>query len=85
MDLQAVRTKFDNHIRRGIFAPIARHLGHDADDRLQEGVALTWKLCPEHAERGHEIEPALLVHACRLRATDPSRSLANNERHSPTA
>ena len=80
MDLQTARTKFDGHIHRGIFAPIARHLGHDADDRMQEGVALTWKLFREQAERGRELEPALLVHACRLRAQDLSRSLANDRR-----
>ena len=78
MDLQATRTKFDDHIRRGIFAPIARHLGHDGEDRMQEGMALTWRLYREHAERGRELEPALLVHACRLRAQDLSRTLAND-------
>jgi hypothetical protein len=80
MDLQAARTRFDDHIRRGIFAPIARHLGLDAADRMQEGMALTWKLYREHAERGHELDPALLVHACRLRAIDLSRNLANDRR-----
>jgi len=78
MDLQQARTRFDDHCRRGIFAPIARHLGHDADDRLQEGVALTWKLYREHAEHGRELEPALLLHACRLRARDLSRTVAND-------
>jgi DNA-directed RNA polymerase specialized sigma24 family protein len=78
MDPQAVRTKFDEHVRRGIFAPVARHLGHDAADRMQEGMALTWKLYREQADRGRELEPALLVHACRMRAQDLSRSLAND-------
>jgi hypothetical protein len=80
MELQNARTKFERHVRAGIFAPIARHLGRDADDRMQEGVALTWKLYREQAERGRELEPALLVHACRLRAQDLSRNVANDRR-----
>jgi len=78
MDLQQVRSRFENHVRSGMFKPVARHLGHDADDRLQEGVALTWKLYRKQAELGHEVEPALLVHACRLRARDLSRKLASD-------
>ena len=78
MDLQAVRSRFENHVRSGMFKPVARHLGHDADDRMQEGVALTWKLYRDQAERGHDVEPALLVHACRLRARDLSRNLASD-------
>jgi hypothetical protein len=80
MELQNARTKFEHHVRAGIFAPVARHLGHDADDRMQEGMALTWRLYRNHAERGRELEPALLVHACRLRAIDLSRNLANDRR-----
>ena len=47
---------------------------------MQEGVGQCWKLYREQAERGHELEPALLVHACRLRAIDLSRNLANDRR-----
>jgi len=77
MDLQAVRTRFDDHIRHGIFRPVARHIRND-EDRMQEGMALTWRLYLEQAERGNDVEPALLVHACRLRAQDLSRNLAND-------
>ena len=77
MDVQQARTRFDDHIRRGIFAPIARHIRND-EDRLQEGLALTWKLYRKQAELGHDVEPAILVHACRLRARDLSRTLAND-------
>jgi hypothetical protein len=34
IDLETTRTKFDDPIRRGMFAPIARLLGCDADDRI---------------------------------------------------
>ena len=55
-------------------------LDRDVDDRMQEGMALTWKPYREQAEHGRELEPALLVHACRLRTQDLSRTLANDRR-----
>ena len=78
MDLQQARSAFENHVRSGMFKPVARHLQHDTEDRMQEGIGQTWRLYREQAERGHQADPALLVHACRLRAQDFSRTLAND-------
>lgn len=71
-----IRAAFEEKVRRGIYDPIRRHLPvHVAEDRLQEGLGLTWKLFADHAEKGELLDDALLVHACRLRAVAPSRSV----------
>jgi hypothetical protein len=46
------------------------------DDRLAQGVGLTFELYLRNADRGVVIDDALLVHACHLRAIDLSRRLA---------
>ena len=67
-----------NFVRRGILSPVARHLQHDGEDRLQDGIAQVWAMYRRHAEKGEELEPAILVHACRLKARDLGRSVAND-------
>jgi hypothetical protein len=43
MTLESIRSSFDQKVRSGIFNPILRHLAGDiAEDRLQEGIGLTW-------------------------------------------
>jgi hypothetical protein len=71
MDLQQARSTFDHHVRQGIFRPVARHLYDDNEDRLQDAVCQTWEMYRRYAERGQELEPAILLHACRLTAQDP--------------
>jgi hypothetical protein len=72
-----LRAAFENKVRAGIFNPVARFLPEDVrEDRLQEGIALTWAMYQRYAERGELLDDAILVHACRLKATDPSRYLA---------
>jgi hypothetical protein len=72
-----VRDAFAQKVKRGIFDPVARHLREDLrDDRLAEGVALTFEKYAKEAEQGTVLDDALLVHVCRLRATDLSRRVA---------
>ncbi|MDC3956265.1 hypothetical protein KEG38_20560 [Polyangium jinanense] len=69
-----IRQEFEKKIRRGIFQPIARHLPEDIrEDRLQDAIAQVWEMYERYAERGELLDDAILVHACRLRATDPGR------------
>jgi hypothetical protein len=71
------RDAFALKVERGIFDPVARHLREDLrDDRLAEGVALTFEKYAKEAEQGVLLDDALLVHVCRLRATDLSRRVA---------
>jgi DNA-directed RNA polymerase specialized sigma24 family protein len=73
-----LRAAFENKVRAGIFNPVARFLPEDVrEDRLQEGIALTWAMYQRYAERGELLDDRILVHACRLKATDPSRYLAS--------
>ncbi|HQP36700.1 MAG TPA: hypothetical protein PLI95_16050 [Polyangiaceae bacterium] len=78
MNLQAARSKFEGHVRRGIFQPVSRHIPHDAEDRMQDAIAQTWAMYRRYAERGQDIEPAILVHSCRLKAQDIGRHFAND-------
>jgi hypothetical protein len=49
-----VRDAFAQKVKRGIFDPVARHLGEDQrDERLAEGVALTFEKYAKEAEQGH--------------------------------
>jgi hypothetical protein len=65
---------FAAKVRKGIFRPVLRHLPeHVAEDRLQEGVCLTYEMYARYAERGVVLDDAVLVHSCRQRATDPGR------------
>ena len=76
MNPQSARLKFEGHVRRGIFRPVARHITHDAEDRLQDAICQTWATYQRYAQRGQDLEPAILVHACRLRAQDIGRHFA---------
>jgi hypothetical protein len=75
-----IRQEFEKKIRRGIFRPVARHLPEDVrEDRLQDAICQVWEMYERYAERGELLEDAILVHACRLRATDPSRYFVHCE------
>jgi hypothetical protein len=78
MNLEAARSKFEGYVRRGIFQPVARHVPHDTEERMQDAIAQTWAMYRRYAQRGQELEPALLVHACRLKAQDIGRHFAND-------
>jgi hypothetical protein len=68
---------FETKYRRGIFNPVARHLREDlVEDRMAEGVGMAFEMFQKNAVRGHVMDDALLVHACRLRAIDLGRRLA---------
>jgi hypothetical protein len=76
MTLESIRSSFDEKIRRGRFKPIVRRLHADmAEDRSQEALALVYEQYRRHAEQGHILDDALLVHAARLRAEDLGRQI----------
>lgn len=74
----SARDLFAAKVACGIFRPVARHLREDLrEDRLAEGIGLTFEVYQRYAERGVFIDDALLVHACRLRAIDLGRHVAH--------
>ena len=76
MTLESIRSSFDEKVRRGMSRPITRRLHADmAEDRSQEALALVYMQYRRHAEQGHVLDDALLVHAARLRAEDLSRTV----------
>jgi hypothetical protein len=76
MNLEIIRSSFDQKIRSGMFKPITRRLHADmAEDRSQDALALVYEQYRRHAERGEILDDALLVHAARLRAEDLSRQI----------
>ena len=76
MNLETIRSSFDQKIRSGMFKPITRRLHADmAEDRSQDALALVYEQYRRHAERGEILDDALLVHAARLRAEDLSRQI----------
>ena len=72
-----VRASFDQKVRNGIFAPVARHLREDlVEDRMAEGVSMAFAQYVRSVERGEPMNDALLVQACHMRAIDLSRRVA---------
>jgi hypothetical protein len=68
---------FGNKVAAGIFDPVARHLREDIrEDRLADGIGLTFEMYLRYADRGVILDDAILVHACHMRAIDLSRRLA---------
>lgn len=80
MDINAA---FTEKVHRGIFNPVARHLANPntAEDRMQEGLALTWDQYRRRAEEGRVLDDALLVHIAKLKATDLGRSIVPAQGH----
>jgi hypothetical protein len=72
-----VKREFAAKVARGMFQPVARHLRTDiAEDRLAEGIAMTFELYAKSVAEGHPLHDAILVHACHMRAIDLSRRVA---------
>ena len=80
----SARDTFGDKVAAGIFDPVARHLRDDLrEDRLADGIGLTFETFMRYAERGVVMDDALLVHHCRLRAIDLSRRVAGSEGTQP--
>ena len=76
MNLETIRSSFDQKIRSGMFKPITRRLHADmAEDRAQEGLALTYEIYRQHALQGDVLDNALLVFSARVRAEDLGRNV----------
>lgn len=76
MTTEEIREQFEKKVRAGIFRPVIRHItGNDPEERLAEAVALTFELYSRKAKAGVLLDDAVLVHHCRLRATDLGRHL----------
>ena len=81
-----VKRSFALKVARGMFNPVARHLRQDiAEDRLAEGIAMTFELYAKNAAEGRVIPDAILVQACHMRAIDLSRRVAGSQGCHPSA
>ena len=80
MNTTTIQHEFTQKVRRGIFNPVRRYLSATAADadRFEEGVASAWRLYSQKAAAGQIVPDAILVHHCRLRATDLRRDLVGN-------
>jgi hypothetical protein len=72
-----VRASFEEKVKSGLFAPVARHLRDDlVEDRMAEGLGLVYVQFARSVTKGEPMTDALLVQACHMRAIDLSRRLA---------
>ncbi len=76
VDKNDINEKFGIMVKKGVFKSVARFITNDTEERLAEGIAQVFELYRRKALLGVELEPAILVCACRRRATDTSRHLA---------
>jgi hypothetical protein len=75
-----IRRTFEQKVKRGMFRSVERHLPDICrEERMAEGLALTFELFRKKALDGELLDDALLVHACRLRAIDCTRCLVRQE------
>ena len=81
MTQEQITTQFAAKVARGIFNPVARHLkGPEAEDRLQEGLALTYESYRHYIlDHGKVLEDGILVHSCRQRAVDLTRHFVKTD------
>jgi hypothetical protein len=71
-----LREEFGRKVERRIFEPVRRLLHAEQDDRMQEGIGMTWEQYQAKAEKtGEAMDDALCVHVCKLRAADFGRHL----------
>ncbi|MEI7705687.1 MAG: hypothetical protein WCK73_13940 [Deltaproteobacteria bacterium] len=69
-----VNEQFSRLMRKGAFNPIRRLItGPDADDRLAEGIAMSFEAALRKAEQGVQMDDGLIIHAARLRAIEIRR------------
>lgn len=72
--VEQVQQQFSALMQKGAFEPIRRFLtGADADDRLAEGIAMTYEAALRKAEQGVAMDDALVVYAARLRTVEIRR------------
>lgn len=76
VDENDIKEKFGIMVKKGVFKSVARFISSDTEERLAEGIAQVFELYRRNALQGVELEPAILVCACRRRAVDLSRHLA---------
>jgi len=66
--------QFSRLMRKGAFNSIRRFItGADADDRLAEGIAMSFEAALRKADQGVLMDDALVVHSARLRAIEIRR------------
>jgi hypothetical protein len=89
MNLQAARSKFEGHVRRGIFQPVARHVPHDTEDRMQDAIAQTWAMYCRYADhatcagQASALDEAHLE-TCSGESSTAGRRPSSRRRHKPT-
>ena len=78
---EIARKRFEKLYSARAFKPVARFVSDKAneEDRLAEAVAMTYEMDQRYAGRGKMLDPGILVHACRLRATDPTRRFVKTD------
>jgi hypothetical protein len=76
------RTRFGALVDAGALKACERHVAgaHDAEDRIAEGLGLTWKWFQQQIALGRDPELALIRHACRMRTVDRSHRLDSGDR-----
>jgi len=69
-----VHQQFDRLMRKHAFSPIRRFLTSvDSDDRLAEGIAMSYEAALRKADQGVLLDDAIVIHAARLRAIEIRR------------
>jgi hypothetical protein len=80
------RTRFARLVESGALRACERHVAgaYDAQDRIAEGIGLTWRWYQQEIARGNNPDLALIRHACHMRTVDRSHRLdSGDHRHWP--
>lgn len=79
----AIQLQFTDKVKSGIFEPVASYITdpNKREDRMQEGLWAAWQCYRRGIVETSHVDDALLVHACRLRATALGRQVHTDGTH----
>ena len=76
MTTEELNQQFSDKVKRGIFRPVDRFISDraEAEDRLQDSICQAWEMFVRYGtEKDKVLDDGILVHKCRLSATDKGR------------
>jgi hypothetical protein len=78
----AARSRFVSLVQNGTFKACERHVlnAYDAEDRIAEGLGMTWIWYQKQAALGRTPDLPLIRHCCNLRTVDRSHRLVSGDR-----
>ncbi|MBI4932498.1 MAG: hypothetical protein HY828_01390 [Actinobacteria bacterium] len=78
----AARARFESLVKSGALRACERYVAgdYDGEDRIQEGIGMTWAWYQKQVALGRDPELRLIRHCCKCRTIDRSHRLDSGDR-----